>query len=192
MFRVHCITQLIAIFALTASWALETHRLIKQYDGADIAQDIVHDVEENTVAITVSQTPALHYLVPTVNFHDFNTKYVVFKDIEHGICLLTYAPIPIATPSIYKLGKTDLTLAYTSEVQNKILSHDEIRLRAGSNIGDFCADYNTLWMDLTPEHDNKLAKRGEDEPEPCALICGSCKVEIDKGYQKVGAANMLG
>ncbi|XP_053389681.1 uncharacterized protein LOC128552662 isoform X2 [Mercenaria mercenaria] len=187
-----CITQLIAIFALTASWALETHRLIKRYDGADIAQDIVHAIEENTVAITVSQTPALEYLVPTVNLHDFNTKYVVFKDIEHGVCLLTYAPIPFATPSIYKLGKTNLTLAYTAEVQYKILSRNEIRLRAGSNIDDFCADYKTLWMDLTPKHDNKLVKRGEDEPEPCAAFCGSCLVQIDKGYQKVGAANMLG
>ncbi|XP_053380610.1 uncharacterized protein LOC128548924 isoform X1 [Mercenaria mercenaria] len=192
MFRVLCITQLIAIFALTASWALETHRLIKRHDGADIAQDIVHDIKENTVAITVSQTPAHEYLVPTVNFHDFNTKYVVFKDIEHGVCLLTYAPIPFATPSIYKLGRTDLTLAYTAEVQNKILSNDEIRLRAGSNIGDFCADYKTLWMDLIPKHDNKLAKRGEDEPEPCALACGVCIVEADKGYQTVGAANVLG
>ncbi|XP_053389687.1 uncharacterized protein LOC128552668 [Mercenaria mercenaria] len=168
----------------------QTHRLIKIYDGVDVAQDIVHDKDENTVLITVSQAPALKRLVPTVNFHDFNTKYVVFKDIEHGICLLTYAPIPFATPSVYKLGKTNLTLPYTVEVQHSILSNEEVQLRAGGKIGNFCADYKTMWMDLKANHDKRPAKRADDEPEPCALFCTFCLVEINADYQTAGAATV--
>ncbi|XP_053389239.1 uncharacterized protein LOC128552233 [Mercenaria mercenaria] len=186
------ILQLTGVYILAVSGETQTHRLVKIYDEADIAQDIVHDVEENTVAITVSQTPALEKFVPTVNFHDFNTNYVVFKDIERGTCLLTHPPIPFATPNVYKLKRTDVTLTFKSNVNNKQLDNEEVKEKAGEKISDFCQDYKTFWMDLTPKHNNEPIKREADEPEPCIAGCGICIVELAPEYKESPPVDIIG
>lgn len=67
--------------------------------------------------------------------------------------------------SVFSLqGRTSLVLPYTAKVQSLQMTYEEVSSLAGTNIADFCSEYRTFWMDLTPKRNNKTGKRDEDEP----------------------------
>lgn len=52
----------------------QTYRLVKvSENGEEVAQDITHDVTENTVTIAVGDVSMYPDFISTINFHDFNT-----------------------------------------------------------------------------------------------------------------------
>lgn len=44
--------------------------------------------------------------------------------------------------------RTSLSLIKTAEVDDRVMSPEEVGEKAGERIRDFCADYATHWMDL--------------------------------------------
>ncbi|WAQ95982.1 hypothetical protein MAR_028672 [Mya arenaria] len=105
----------------------QTYRFVHVLkEGVEISQDIVHDMEENTVTVVVGDVSMYKGHVATVNYHDFNTGYVVFKDIRRQLCLLSKAPIPFSTPEIYAQGRTDMTLALHSKIDPTLVSHEDV------------------------------------------------------------------
>ncbi|XP_052821164.1 uncharacterized protein LOC128246769 [Mya arenaria] len=145
-------------------------------EGVEISQDIVHDMEENTVTVVVGDVSMYKGHVATVNYHDFNTGYVVFKDIRRQLCLLSKAPIPFSTPEIYAQGRTDMTLALHSKIDPTLVSHEDVITIAGEKIANFCHDYRTYSRTLTPTGRYRRDREEMKDSDGCHHNCGFCFV----------------
>ncbi|XP_045201154.2 uncharacterized protein LOC123554854 isoform X2 [Mercenaria mercenaria] len=161
----------------------ETHRFIHiGQDGKEVSQDIIHDKDENTVMVIIGDVSMYNGYIPTVNLHDFNTRYVAFKDIRNKICMVSETPYPNAMPELYRSGVTNITVEYQAKDDPNPLSYTEVKLVAGTKIADFCKDYNTVLRELIPM--KQIQKRddvkagNEVNASPC-VVCLWCVVHND-------------
>ncbi|XP_052803756.1 uncharacterized protein LOC128233915 isoform X2 [Mya arenaria] len=150
------------------------YRLVQvSNEGVEVAQDIIHDTVENTVTVIVGDVSMYKGLEATVNYHDFNTGYLAFKDIRRQLCLLSVAPIPYATPELYAQGKTNRTYEYLSKIDHVLMSHDDVIRIAGEKLANFCQNYRTYFQTLTPKRRSRRDLSTLIQ-KPCNFLCIGC------------------
>ncbi|XP_052803002.1 uncharacterized protein LOC128233389 [Mya arenaria] len=153
-----------------------TYRLVHvSNEGIEIAQDIVHDTLENTVTVVIGDVSMYKGHEATVNFHDFNTGYVAFKDIRRQLCLLSKAPVPYATPDIYAQGRTNMTLDFDSKIDPVLMSHDDVIKIAGEKLAKFCQHYRTYFRTLIAK--GRYRREISLRLRRCRFVCGVCYVQ---------------
>ncbi|VDI47982.1 Hypothetical predicted protein [Mytilus galloprovincialis] len=174
----HLIVCVLWMMILSVNCTRKTYHLIKLEGDKKIHQDVVHDIEGNTVTITVGDVSMYNGKIATVNFHDFDTGYVVFKNINRQLCLLSVSPIPYATPLIYELRETNLTLNYRAKIDEDFISLEKVEEMAGGKIASFCSDYKVHFMHLTLFQNSKRNADSDNLKAPCEHNCGICFVSI--------------
>ncbi|XP_052803288.1 uncharacterized protein LOC128233588 [Mya arenaria] len=158
---------------MLVSCEIKTYRLVHvPNEGMEIAQDIVYDDIENTVTVVIGDVSMYKGHEATVNFHDFNTGYVAFKDIRRQLCFLSTAPVPYATPDIYAKGRTNMTLDFHFEIDPVLKSHDDVIKIAGEKLANFCQHYRTFFRTLIPKG---RYRRAISAVAPCSHHCGICR-----------------
>ncbi|XP_060571273.1 uncharacterized protein LOC132729516 [Ruditapes philippinarum] len=156
----------------------ETHHFVHlMEDGKTIHQDIIHDKNENTVLVIVGDVSMYKHAIPTINYHDYNTGYVAFKDIKREMCSLSRVPFPKPSLELFRQGVSNETMRFTGQYDSAPLTNSKVREIAGSKIAEFCKDYVTFSRTLIP---NQMDKRsGENADEPCSSFCVWCVIHSD-------------
>ncbi|XP_060562744.1 uncharacterized protein LOC132722292 isoform X2 [Ruditapes philippinarum] len=167
---------LLALFVPCLSLQETHHFLHLTDDGKSIHQDIIVDKEDNTVLVIVGDVSMYKNTIPTINYHDYDTGYVVFKDIKHQTCSLSRVPIPKPSLEMYRQGVSNETLRFTAKHDPIPLTYSEIKEKAGFKIADFCKDYVTFYRTLIPKGKNKREKITES---PCHHVCVICVIDSD-------------
>lgn len=155
-----------ALLVNAASTDSKTYRFTHIFGDVSIPQDISVDEDANTVMIAVGDVSRYPGHVSTLNFHDFDTDYVAFKDIRKGICLLAKAPVKEPQENLYAKRTTNVTMAFDTNVKTDIIDPFVVESVAGDRIADFCQDYNTYFMTLIPKDLTR--------PVP-EIVVGHCK-----------------
>ncbi|XP_060571278.1 uncharacterized protein LOC132729520 [Ruditapes philippinarum] len=155
----------------------ETHHFLLTDDGKSIHQDVIYNQEDNTVLVIVGDVSMYKNTIPTINYHDYDTGYVVFKDIKHQMCSLSRVPIPKPPLEIYRQGVSNVTLRFTAKHDPTSLTYSEVKEKAGLKIAEFCKDYVTFYQTLIPKRKNKRSEKIAESP--CHFICGFCVLDSD-------------
>ncbi|XP_060583040.1 uncharacterized protein LOC132739357 [Ruditapes philippinarum] len=156
----------------------ETHHFVHLTDdGRTIHQDIIYDKNENTLLVIVGDVSMYKNTIPTINYHDYDTGYVVFKDIKHQMCSLSRVPIPKLSLEMYRQGVSNETLRFTSRYNPTPLTYSEVKETAGIKIAEFCKDYDTFFRTLIPNQ--KVKRSGVNAEAPCDHGCVICIIHSD-------------
>lgn len=153
---------LVLLLIASVSCFPENFRVIVKIDEKPVNEDIVLDLEKNTLLVNVGEVSHLGpKWASSINLHDFNMQKLAFKYVDAGICYVTIMTEDLVelstrlhnmtsqvfatnlTQHVYRLTKTSMT-------KENLLAY------AGSRIANFCHGYKTIFAHRLENGEIKL------------------------------------